>query len=96
MKWSPQEIRCLRLQLGWSAADLGRRLGCTTQIVMQWECGDIKPDPEMQNHFHYLSNFVEQNALRLARTPHAEALMNQEQLSQVTHDVVALRVPHSN
>ena len=96
MKWSPQEIRSLRLQLGWSAADFGRRLGCGTQIVMKWENGEIQPDPEMRNQFHYLNNFAEQNALRLARTPHAEALMNQEQLAQVTHDVVALRVPHTN
>jgi transcriptional regulator with XRE-family HTH domain len=89
MTWSPSDIRCLRLRLGWSAAELGRRLGCSAQQVMNWECGDHHPDAEVFNQLSFLGTYVEQNAARTAQIPMAEDVMTREHLAQITNDMVA-------
>lgn len=91
MTWGPKEIRVLRLQLGWSAADFGRRLGCKVDMIMNWESGSSIPDPEMQNQFRFLSMYVERNATRMSQLPHADELMHNERLAQVTHDTVSAK-----
>ena len=94
MSWNPQQIRTLRLQLGWSAADFGRRMACSVDMVLSWEAGDATPDIEMRNQFIFLANYVEKNARRLAQQPYADELMHKEQLAQVTHDIVSARTTY--
>ncbi len=88
MEWTPKAIRQLRLRLGWSAAEFGRRLGCSVDLVHRWENGEMALDPEAANTMHHLFAQVEQTALRTSQLPLAEMVMDREQLSQVTHDFV--------
>lgn len=39
MKFTGEEIKSLRQRLGWSSADLSRRLGCTGERVRAVEAG---------------------------------------------------------
>lgn len=89
MEWNAQEIRGLRLRLGWSAAELGRRLGVSVVRVMEWEAATSLVDSESINHLCFLRAFVEQNSLRVQQMPLAEVVMNKEQLLQVTHHRLA-------
>ncbi len=88
MTWDCQQIRSLRLRLGWSAAELGRRLGCSADLVMRWESAKARPDAEVFNQLSFLVAYVEQNALRLTQFPLAEAVMEREHLAQVTNEMV--------
>ena len=38
--WSGERIRQLRLRLGWSAAEISRRLGMTTEQFKRIEAGE--------------------------------------------------------
>lgn len=88
MNWTPKAIRELRLRLGWSAAEFGRRMGCSVDLVHRWENGTMELDPEAANQMHHLFAQVEHAAQRISQLPLAEMVMDREQLSQVTHDVV--------
>lgn len=88
MNWAPNQIRRLRLRLGWSAAELARRLGCTVDLVISWETGEVEPDPEMHHHLGYLYACVEYNSYRILQVPMAEKIMQESSLAQVTHDTV--------
>jgi transcriptional regulator with XRE-family HTH domain len=39
MTYTGEDIRSLRQRLGWSAADLSRRLGCSVSRLRELECG---------------------------------------------------------
>jgi DNA-binding transcriptional regulator YiaG len=88
MNWGSTEIRSLRLRLGWSAAELGRRLGCSAETVMNWEGGKLKPGKEAHNQLSFLVTFVEQNAIRVAHEPMAELMLNDGHLAQVTNQMI--------
>lgn len=89
MTWDCQQIRGLRLRLGWSAAELGRRLGCSAELVLRWESSEETPDAEVFNQLSFLVAYVEQNALRLTQIPLAEIVMERDHLAQITNDMVA-------
>lgn len=89
MDWDCQQIRGLRLRLGWSAAELSRRLGCSVELVLCWEKSEGRPDAEVFNQLSFLVAYVEQNALLLTQIPLAEAVMEREHLAQITNEMVA-------
>jgi len=89
MTWNCQQIRGLRLRLGWSAAELGHRLGCSAELVLRWESSEELPDAEVFNHLSFLMAYVEQNALRMSQIPLAEMVMERDHLAQITNDMVA-------
>lgn len=82
------DLHRLRLQLGWSAAEMGRRLGHTTEVILKMESGEVSIDPDSVSQLQYLQSFVEQNALRLSQFPLAEDLMQRHHWSQIAHDVL--------
>lgn len=86
MSWSPQQIRNLRLRLGWSLAEFGRHLGGSVREVQLWENGELNIQPEKINLLIQLVAQVERNAQRLQQEPMAEMVMERDALAQVTHD----------
>lgn len=89
MRWGPSEIRELRLRLGWSAAEMARRLGCSVHLVLTWEAGQNRPDVEVHRQFAFLQSWVEENSARITQSPLAEVVLSREHLAQVTNTVVA-------
>lgn len=83
MEFSPSDIRNLRLRLGWTAAELGRRMGCTVRLVMDWESGATNPSGDVLNQLRYLHAHTEQIAMHVAQGPLAEVRMTEEKLAQV-------------
>jgi transcriptional regulator with XRE-family HTH domain len=82
---NPDDIKLLRQRLGWSVAEMARRMGCAAELVFQWERGKQSPDSEILNQMQYLENYLTSYSERIAQTPLAEKVMSESSLSQLTH-----------
>lgn len=84
MKFKGNEIRNLRQRLGWSQAELARRMGCNSQLVQSWESESATPDTEAMNQLCFLRNHVESSSDRVAQMPLAEKEMQSRGVGQLT------------
>ena len=82
------EFRQLRLRLGWSLAEMARRMGCHQSIILKWESNHLTPDPEVVRHYESLLALVDEQAERTRQMPIAESLLKDEHLSQCSEDDV--------
>lgn len=85
MIWTAQNAKELRQRLGWSVAEMARRMGCKVETVMAWEQGTLAMDGEVQNQMRLLEGHVLFNSKRISQTPRAEELMDRKKLAQLTH-----------
>jgi DNA-binding transcriptional regulator YiaG len=85
MEFKGHEIKTIRQRLGWSMAEMARRMGCDTELVKQWEMSLILPDPDAVNQLCYLLNYVESNADQILRKPLIEREMEERRMAQLTH-----------
>jgi transcriptional regulator with XRE-family HTH domain len=88
-KWSAGEIKNLRLRLGWSAADFGRRLGCISQTINDWELGRKSPTADDERQLDRLAFYIESYSQQLAREPIAELYLREQGLSQVHQEQIS-------
>jgi len=86
--WTAEEIKCLRLRLGWSAADFARRFGCISNQVLAWERGDSAPSPDDVLQLHRLQMHVESYSEQLQREPLAEHVIKLSGCEQIHNDVL--------
>jgi transcriptional regulator with XRE-family HTH domain len=101
------DVKSLRQRLGWSAAELARRLGTQVETILSWELGPgavsqkaaISPVPpippipiETLHELQALANFVDSNAQRIASQPAAEILLRDRGIEQIVTDEV-LKLP---
>ena len=82
---NPEDIKQLRQRLGWSVAEMARRMGCSAELVNAWETGRLSPDGDVINQMQYLDSFQISYSERISQTPMAEKVMNDDRLSQLTH-----------
>jgi transcriptional regulator with XRE-family HTH domain len=82
---NPEDIKQLRQRLGWSLAEMARRMGCSVDIVSAWEAGHQSPDSEVINQMEYLESYLHSYSQRISQTPLAEKVMHEDRLSQLTH-----------
>ena len=82
---NPEDIKQLRQRLGWSVAEMARRMGCSVEIVIAWEDGHQSPDGEIINQMEYLDSYCRSSSERTLQTPMAEKMMQDDRLSQLTH-----------
>lgn len=85
MVFTHQEIRSLRQRLGWSQAEMARQMGCSAQLIQQWESGQAPPDMEALNQLNYLHNHVEALSRRVSENPGVEREMESRRVGQFTH-----------
>ncbi|HEX4923690.1 MAG TPA: helix-turn-helix transcriptional regulator [Bdellovibrionales bacterium] len=85
-KWTSAEIRQLRLRLGWSQAELARRLGCRQQTVSEWETDAYVPQNAYSRLLELLHDHLEVHSDQVSRRPVAEILMKEVGYSQISGD----------
>ena len=85
MSFSNQDIRCLRQRLGWSLAEMARQMGCSANLIGQWEAGILNPDPESLNQLRYLRNHVESYSEHIQQDPQLEKELEARRVAQLTH-----------
>jgi len=85
MSFSGPDIRNLRQRLGWSLAEMARRMGCKVDLIQKWECDSSLPDGEAVNQLRYLQNHVESYNEKIAQKPMCEKAMDERRVAQLTH-----------
>lgn len=65
MGWTIDKIRALRLRLGWSRAELGRRLGLDLQSIYALEDGSLSLNSELLVALDQLSDAADAAGTRL-------------------------------
>ena len=85
MSFSGSDIRTLRQRLGWSLAEMARRMGCGTDLITQWETQAAVPDADALNQLRYLRNHAESHSDLIAQKPICEKEMEERRMAQLTH-----------
>lgn len=81
--WQHDQIRLLRLRLGWTQADLARRLKCETQVIESLESGQVAAAVEIVHKLELIAHQAELCGDEVQCMPAAENMCDQEQLGQV-------------
>lgn len=76
-------IKSLRLRLGWTQADLARRLNCEVAEVSSWELGIEPLSPKVCSELQILFSQAEAYAEEIHCGPQAESLCEQQDLGQI-------------
>ncbi len=82
------DIKHLRHQLGWSAAEMARRLALKTEIFLKYETGEFQASDDVLSQLQAISNFVESNAIRVNSTPLVEEMMRDLGVDQIQNNAV--------
>lgn len=81
--WNKDAIKALRLRLGWSQADMARRLSCTSTEVELWENGSNAPAMNFQNELFLVAKLADACSHEVHASPLAETLCDQQALGQI-------------
>jgi transcriptional regulator with XRE-family HTH domain len=92
MIWQGADVRQLRQRLGWSRAELARRLGVELSAVTTWEDANQPPTEDYSDHLNFMLRHVESHCDSMARKPLAEALMAYLNLSQIHSEQVEVAI----
>jgi transcriptional regulator with XRE-family HTH domain len=83
MEWTAENIRTLRLGLGWSRADFSRRLGCPVDTIMEWEKGALSPTVDDSRQLERLVFFLDSYCEVIERQSVAESALLEQRLEQI-------------
>lgn len=86
LRMNAGEIKNLRLRLGWTHADLARRVACSADEVKEWEDGLKPPHREALNQLQYLLFKADSLAHDLAAQPQVESTLMSYHLEQISAD----------
>lgn len=81
--WTKDAIKSLRLRLGWSQADLARRLNCSSTEIDQWENDGMIPSPAFLNELFLIAKQADACSHEVHFLPLAESLCDQRDLGQI-------------
>ncbi|MBL7671908.1 MAG: XRE family transcriptional regulator [Bdellovibrionaceae bacterium] len=88
MGWSKENIRTLRLRLGWSQCDLARRLHTETNTIDLWEVGSDEPEPQFQEELELLFRQASVCSAETQSLPGAELACESSALDQIDFSCV--------
>jgi len=81
--WTKTKIKAVRLRLGWSQADLARRLNCASTEIDGWECGAQVPSTYFLNELFIIAKYADACSHEVHCSPRAESLCEQNALGQI-------------
>jgi DNA-binding transcriptional regulator YiaG len=81
--WTKESIKSLRQRLGWSQAELSRRLHCNSSEVLLWESGKAMPPANFSNELMLLSKQAEACNEEVQTAPLAENICDKNALGQI-------------
>lgn len=84
MSWTSSQLKQLRLELGWSQAEMGRRLGMNAKRWDAIELGQVALDPETEAALSLLASQLEDYSKSLSFSSESESYMEKHQLNQIS------------
>lgn len=83
LRWNKQNVRSLRLRLGWSRSELAHRLHCSPAEVEGWEEGGKKIDNARISDLELILRQAEACSDEVHYTPAAENQCDKRALGQI-------------
>ncbi len=90
MEFSSQEVADLRRKLGWSQAELGRRLGVSLDHVMSWEQAQAPIPSDIVDQLVYLRHQTDTLSETIVFQAAAQAVLQKTSRTQVHRDEIDL------
>lgn len=81
--WKQNQIRTLRLRLGWTQSDLARRLECQTHLIESLENGIESAAVDVVHKLELIAHQADLCGDEILCLPAAENFCDQEHLGQV-------------
>lgn len=81
-------VKSLRLRLGWTQADLARRLNCASYEVESWETGQSIPNSQISSQLELLLSQADACAFEMQSAPKAESFCEKQRLGQIDIHIV--------
>lgn len=88
-KWAAEEIKNLRLRLGWPAAEFARYFGAKSDLIINWERGAIAPTAQDILQLDRLSFHAESYSQQIERQPAADRCLGEMGREQIHSDIVS-------
>lgn len=82
-RWSKENIRTLRLRLGWSKSELAYRLHCSPEMVESWENQSCPMDLAISSELEIILRHAEACSDEVQFTPVAENQCDKKALEQI-------------
>jgi transcriptional regulator with XRE-family HTH domain len=79
-----EEIRKLRLRLGWSRSDFSRQIGCTVEALLKWEASEGAPSSDELLQIERLEFYVESYCEQIQRDSLADTMFATQNLDQIS------------
>lgn len=86
--WNKTQARELRLRLGWTQADLARRLHVEVQEITEWELGQKNPDNGLLADIEFLLKQADLCSEEVQKAPLIETELEANHLNQLHSDEV--------
>lgn len=83
LRWTKENIRSLRLRLGWSKSELAYRLHCSTDQIEIWETKGPIMDSSTASELEIILRQAEAYSDEVQYTPAAENRCDQQALEQI-------------
>ncbi len=99
MTWTSDKIKLLRCRLGWTQAELARKLNCKSDLVSSWESSRSSVLTAIELHIDTLMLLEKQAefaADQIFQNPLAESILEETHSAQVSSDVVKRRLYEKN
>lgn len=87
-RWSKENIRSLRLRLGWSKSELAHHLQCAPAQVDQWENQNSSLAPAISSALEMILRQAEACSEEVQFTPAAENQCDKKALEQIDFSLV--------
>lgn len=81
--WNKENVRSLRLRLGWSKSDLARRLNCSAAEVEAWEDGSAPLTSAVKSELAMIARQADECSDEVRCVPAAENECDKNALAQV-------------
>lgn len=99
MEWNSDKIKTLRCRLGWTQAELARKLKCESNLISAWESSSSKELKGLELHADALVLLEKQAEVasdQIFQSPLAETILDETRASQVDSEIVKRRFYENN
>lgn len=99
MTWTSDKIKVLRCRLGWTQAELARKLNCDSKLIRRWESSSSQDLQSIDLHIDsliLLEKQAESASEQVFRSPLAETILDETRAVQVDSDAVKRRFYENN
>lgn len=94
--WTGRELKNLRRRMGWSQADVARRLNCEASLIAAWEKEEVYPHRTHERMLELLARHTESSNRDMESHAIADSELERQGLTQIDWAEIEGRLPSSS